>query len=236
MRQRLAPVVTEYKVIGQTTAADPGNGCMRFDTVAQGDATQLYFDQLATGNIDQSSAFTALQPGDRIDVQQKDAAAVVGAYSVVAVTNNTGWYTIDVTPIDSAGMPIPGNKGANVTFTYSSDAPTNLATAIISAGGNLSTSVDLTGGAAAMILAPAGLEGGPYGRVNLSFQISADNNTFFDLIDDKGVEVLRTVIGGCATVLPTSVTQAAMYVKIRTGPSNQPVDQSADRVFILILS
>src|SRR6516225_3140957 len=96
MRQRLAPVVTEYKVIGQTTAADPGNGCMRFDTVAQGDATQLYFDQLATGNIDQSSAFTALQPGDWIDVQQKDAAAVVGAYSVVGVTNNTGWYTIDV--------------------------------------------------------------------------------------------------------------------------------------------
>jgi hypothetical protein len=233
---RAAPVATEYKVVGLTDPSDPGNGCMRFNTAAQGDATQLYFDQLATGNVDQTATFTALQPGDRIDVQQKDAASVVGAYSVAAVTNNTGWYTIDVTAIDSAGMPIPGNKGANVTFTYASDAPTNLVTAIISAGDNLSSSIDLTGSALALILAPVGLEGGPHGRVNLSFQVSADNNTFFNLIDEKAAEVQRTVIGGCATPLPTSVTQAAMYAKIRTGPADNPIDQSEDRVFILILA
>jgi hypothetical protein len=106
----------EYKVVGNTAAGDPGNGSMRFNTAAQTDATQLYFDQLGVGNVDQSAILSGLLPGDVLDFQQKDDANVVGSYTVNSVTDNVGWFTIDVTPGESFGAwPMPGNKGVIIT-------------------------------------------------------------------------------------------------------------------------
>ena len=105
----------EYKVIGQTAASDPGNGCMRFNTASQNDATELYFDLLSTGNVDQSASFAAMAVGNIINFQQKDNTNVVGSFIINTITDNVGWYTLGVEPGSSTGFPIVSSRSAIVT-------------------------------------------------------------------------------------------------------------------------
>jgi hypothetical protein len=105
------------------------------------------------------------------------------------------------------------------------------ATATIAAGDSVSTSIDLTAGSLAMILAPP-----DWTSANLSFQVSDDNEIFYDLIDTRGNEVMRTIDGGCAIVVDPATTQGAMYAKLRSGPRKNPVPQDADRVLNLIIN
>ena len=109
-------ITMEYKVVaGNTSASDPGNGSMRFNTSTQSDATQLYFDQLSVGNVDQAASFAAMAAGNILNFQQKDNINIVASYIINSVVNNTGWYTINVEPGDSTGLPITGGKSANVS-------------------------------------------------------------------------------------------------------------------------
>ena len=110
-------ITMEYKVVaGNTSASDPGNGSMRFNTTTQSDATELYFDQLSVGNVDQSASFAAIAAGNVINFQQKDDINKVVSYIVnSAPVNNTGWYTISVSPGDSTGLPIAGGKSVMVS-------------------------------------------------------------------------------------------------------------------------
>jgi hypothetical protein len=110
-------ITMEYKVVaGNTTASDPGNGSMKFNTSTQSNATQLYFDQLSVGNVDQSASFAAMAAGNVINFQQKDNMNVVGSFIIgSAPVNNTGWFTIAVNPGDFTGFPIAGGKSAIIT-------------------------------------------------------------------------------------------------------------------------
>jgi hypothetical protein len=217
----------EYKVVaGNTSASDPGNGSMRFNTSAQSDATQLYFDQLGVGNIDYASVLSALVAGDTLDCQQKDNAAAVVNYAVNGVTDNAGWFTVDVTPGASSGLPIPGNKGLLVTV----NAMASTKTVTINAGESMSNSVDLSGLAVAMVLAPP-----EWSPANLSFQVSPDNNVFYDLFDVAGNEIIKPIRVGSAIVIDQSVTRAVNYLRVRSGVRDNPVVQQADRVITLVV-
>ena len=112
--------------------------------------------------------------------------------------------------------------------------PKGIISVTIAAGQSLSTSGDLTSSNLEMVLIPQPLDSGSQGTLNLSFQVSGDNVTFFDVIDDNGREVLRPVFGGSAIDVPGDVTTGALYVKIRAGSRNMPVPQTADRVFTLV--
>jgi hypothetical protein len=114
--------------------------------------------------------------------------------------------------------------------------PKTMIAVTIAAGQSVSGAADLTSVSISTILAPGQLDTDVNGRLNLSFQVSDDNATFYDVIDDRGNEVLRTIVAGSATNVDPSVTQAAMYLKIRSGPQDGPVIQTADRVFKLITS
>jgi hypothetical protein len=111
-------ITMEYKVVaGQTSASDPGNGSMRFNTSAQSDATELYFDQLSVGNNDQTASFAAMTAGNVINFQQKDNMNVVGSFIINSVpVNNTGWFTIAVQPGDFTGFPVVGGKSVIISF------------------------------------------------------------------------------------------------------------------------
>jgi hypothetical protein len=115
--EQYAPRVAtvEYKVVGNTNASDPGNGCMRFNTDAQSDATQLYFAELSVGNIDVSSIFESIQTGDVLDFRGKNDISQTATFTVSAVTDNGTWYTADVTPGASSGFPVSGNTGVIIT-------------------------------------------------------------------------------------------------------------------------
>jgi len=108
--------------------------------------------------------------------------------------------------------------------------PAILTTATILAGGTLSGSVDLTQGSVAFVIGPS-----DWTDAEVSFQVSYDNISFWDLFDNKGYEVTRPVIPGVAVALSPELTQAARYLKVRSGSRTKFEAQEADRVFTLVL-
>jgi hypothetical protein len=106
--------------------------------------------------------------------------------------------------------------------------PTSV-TATIAAGQSLSNAVDLTAGSIAMMIMPANWE-----TTVVSFQLSEDNVNFYDVYQD-GKEVTRAVVAGAASIVPTSLTQAALWMKIRSGQTGHPLVQSAARSFTCVL-
>jgi hypothetical protein len=103
-------------------------------------------------------------------------------------------------------------------------------TVTILAGQALSSSGDLTAGNVAAILFPA-----DWTDANITFQISDDDTTWYDLYDNQGHEVLRPVGPFRAVMIDPSLTQAALHVRIRSGPAANPVPQEADRDIKLVL-
>jgi hypothetical protein len=70
---------------------------------------------------------------------------------------------------------------------------------------------------------------------NMTFQVSNDNVYFVDLYDSAGNEILRPVGADRAIMVDTSLTQATLYAKVRSGPAINPVPQNATRDITLIL-
>jgi hypothetical protein len=107
-------------------------------------------------------------------------------------------------------------------------APTILSATIL-AGQSLSSSLNLTTGSLALLMSPDA-----WTPANISFQISEDNVTFRDLYDGNGVEVLRPMGAARGSIIDQSLSAAALYLKIRSGPSENPVVQDADRTFVCV--
>jgi hypothetical protein len=105
----------------------------------------------------------------------------------------------------------------------------------ISAGQSLSASADMsaTTGSITALLAPSSLTVGPNGRLNVSFQFSDDNVTFYNLVDNNGAEFLRMVKAGTAVEIISHVAQG-LYLKVRSGAAASPVVQSRDAVFKVV--
>ena len=119
------------------------------------------------------------------------------------------------------------------TFVGGSDVakpPPLTITITISAGQSLSNPADLTTGSIALIITPP-----DWNPANVSFQISEDNVTFYDLFDSNGAEIIRAIRPNTAIAFDLSLTQAAPYFKMRSGHRDIPIAQAADRVFTLIL-
>ena len=69
----------------------------------------------------------------------------------------------------------------------------------------------------------------------LTFQVSEDNITFRDLFDRDGHEIVRAMGINRAINIDPSLTNAALYLKLRSGQRDEPTAQTADRVFTLAL-
>lgn len=101
--------------------------------------------------------------------------------------------------------------------------------ATIPAGQALSSSIDLTAQSVVMIIAPD-----DWSPANITFQISMDNVLFHDLFDAMGQEILRPICVGSAVLVDPTFTQYVNYLKIRSGPRNNPISQSADRLWTFV--
>lgn len=99
----------------------------------------------------------------------------------------------------------------------------------IKAGEWLSTSANLTNGALAMVFAPT-----TWTPANISFQVSPDNINWFDLFDTNGAELVKPISAGVAVNVETDLTQAALYLRLRSGPRLAPVPQEQDATFVLV--
>jgi hypothetical protein len=102
--------------------------------------------------------------------------------------------------------------------------------ATISAGESLSGSIDLTSDSLAMLLAPSA-----WTSANLSFLVSTDNVNFVGLYDASGAEVVKPIVPNTAVNVPTEITQAAVYLKLRSGTRMRPVPQQQAATFALVL-
>jgi hypothetical protein len=100
----------------------------------------------------------------------------------------------------------------------------------IRAGQSLSDAANIGANSLALIMAPMN-----FVDANLSFQVSADGVTFYDLIDQSGNEVQRAIDRGTAIPILTTLTMAITWLKIRSGPIADPVPQSEDVTLTLIV-
>lgn len=69
---------------------------------------------------------------------------------------------------------------------------------------------------------------------NLTFQGSNDNTNFFDVYNLDGDEYTVTAAASRYIVLSPFEFQWARYIKIRSGTTGTPVNQSADRTIVLV--
>lgn len=110
-----------------------------------------------------------------------------------------------------------------------SDPHDGTLTTTILSGTSLSPAVDLGGMTLGVIEVPASFEG-----ASLTFQVSADGTTFFNLFKSDGTEYSVTVAASRAYELPIADFADIRYIKIRSGTSGAPTNTGADRVLGLI--
>jgi hypothetical protein len=100
----------------------------------------------------------------------------------------------------------------------------------IAAGEALSNAIDVTNGTVLYFVAPS-----EWDAANISFQISPDNETFVDLFQRDGTEVILPVrAASCVYVTPP--LQMASYLKIRSGTRDRPIPQRAQRDFVMVVN
>ena len=99
---------------GSTTAADPGGKAMRSDSLALASITKLYLDQ-ASVNYTFFGAFSELLVGDEVYISAINNNNR-GRYSITGVTNNSGWWTIDVTPISGPAGSFAADDLVSIDF------------------------------------------------------------------------------------------------------------------------
>jgi hypothetical protein len=110
-----ASVSFSWRFSTSTAEADPGNARIRFDNAVPANVTALFVDDFDTAGIDVSGILNAIPVGTRIYLQEQ---AVSGAFligTITAITDNTGWFKIELTVTNSGTLPA-NNKIVGVLF------------------------------------------------------------------------------------------------------------------------
>jgi len=95
-------LLASWKFDTTTTAADPGLKKFRANNATLGSVTALYFNDTTNGGFDISTIAGILAAGNRIYVQQASDATRAALFEISgAPTDNTGWWTVPVTVVDS---------------------------------------------------------------------------------------------------------------------------------------
>lgn len=105
-------------------------------------------------------------------------------------------------------------------------------TTTISIGENLSTPVNLGTGLLVGLIVPANWTNAP-----ITFQTSADGTTFTDLFDGSTERALAadSIVPGRTIALPYSDWFQSVALRIRSGATDNPVNQSAARTIQLVV-
>ena len=99
---------TQGLVLGSTwrfqTAVDatnPGNRNFKFDNVTLASVTNIYVNSISNNRGDLDNILGFLTTGDQIYAQEVGDSARVALFTVGTPVDNTGWWTIPVTVVDS---------------------------------------------------------------------------------------------------------------------------------------
>jgi hypothetical protein len=102
-------------------------------------------------------------------------------------------------------------------------------TLTIPAGQSLSGAIDLSGVQLYFIFMPD-----DWTPANISIQASYDGSKFFNAINFHGGEIMIGCRPGTCISLPPDATLGAVYLRLRSGTSEDPIPQEASRVFTLV--
>lgn len=98
-------------------------------------------------------------------------------------------------------------------------------TATILNTASLSDAIDLGGGSLVGLILPAGLNSATV----ITFQISFDGTSYYNVYDEEGTEYQATITLSSYIALKTLQNlYGADYVKVRTGTNGTPTTQAAD--------
>ena len=110
--------------------------------------------------------------------------------------------------------------------------PRVFVTGTILAGQSLSGPLDCRSGAPLLLFIPA-----QWTSARISYQLSQDGVTYYDLYDRSAKEIAVNVRAGTVVRLNPEWTEVALgcWLKIRSGSSDGPTIQTANRTFTLLV-
>ncbi len=133
---------TSYIYDSTTTAADPGAGGVRFNSITIGSITTMYIDDLDGIGKDAGWLLSNLADGDVLTIRSVDNDAHYLVASVNGTpTDNTGWWTVPLTLIHTGTSVAANGVSVRISVEWLSQASSGATTL-----GGL-TDVDLTGAA-----------------------------------------------------------------------------------------
>lgn len=101
---------------------------------------------------------------------------------------------------------------------------------VIANGESLTEDINLAGNVLVGIYIPVGFTG-----TTISFAISADGVTWFNMYVADGTEALATVAPGRYVTLDSNSFLGGRWLRVRSGPSAAPTNQSGDSTITLSL-
>jgi len=106
-----------------TVEADPGSKKFRLNNSDPALATKFIINDISNSGADASSILTVLSAGDKIYTQQLDTAGNNISVTVVSVTDNTGFFTIEFT-VDDSGTIFGSAKACGFILSFSANGGT----------------------------------------------------------------------------------------------------------------
>ncbi len=94
----------EWRFDVSTAATQPAARRFRYNNATLSLVTQIYVNDESNSGIDASTLLNNLDPGDKVYIQQSSVADSAVLFTVTTVTDNTGWFTIEVTVDDDSGL------------------------------------------------------------------------------------------------------------------------------------
>lgn len=90
-----------YRALTSSQAeTDPGTGRLKWNTVGQTDATELYFSALDDAGFDLTTILAVLGAADRFVVQSTSDGDVYQVWDKTAVVDNGTWFSVEVVAVD----------------------------------------------------------------------------------------------------------------------------------------
>jgi hypothetical protein len=104
-------------------SAPPSPQSIEWNNATQSSATQLFIDYDDNTGTDISTLLASMTIGSRIRIQRADDINTAQIFNVTGKTDNTTYYTFDVTNISATGLDIPGGNSCFVTLLNIEDMP-----------------------------------------------------------------------------------------------------------------
>ena len=216
----------QYNASTNTTAANPGNGSIRWNTIQMYDATALYISNKAADTTDWAHFFRKQVVGTKVAIQLKnDSTKICRFFITGAVVDNSGWMTIPVNFLGAggySGMPFAGGANVVVAFLGTTDIQARNEARLQSQWVNASTVSDDTVWWWDM----------PYAGTVSTLKYFTGNGSFNVAIKINGVTVTGLSAVAVSSSTPATATATALNVfakgdnitAVITGSTGSPTD------------